>query len=89
MSHPGRAQVVASRPRRRSEELFDAVPNDATGYVAAAYVFFLAIVLIYIAIIGAKLERIGRELTELTDHLEEAGDLTPAESVANGGEGVG
>lgn len=69
--------------------MFDAVPNDATGYVAAAYVFFLAIVLIYIAIIGAKLERIGKELTELTDHLEKAGDQAPAESTADGGEGVG
>lgn len=69
--------------------MFDAVPNDATGYVAAAYVFFLALVLIYIAIIGAKLERIGRELTELTDHLETAEDEAIVGSEANGGEVVG
>lgn len=69
--------------------MFDAVPNDATGYVAAAYVFFLALVLIYIAIIGAKLERIGRELSELIDQVETpegAGD-TPADG--SGGEGLG
>ena len=69
--------------------MFDAVPNDATGYVAAAYIFFLALVLIYIAIIGAKLERIGRELTELTDHLEAAEEEAVVQSEANGGEGVG
>ena len=51
--------------------MFDAVPNDATGYVAAAYIFFFALVLVYIAIIGAKLERLGRELTELNERLGE------------------
>ncbi len=50
--------------------MFDAVPNDATGYVAAAYIFFFALVLVYIAIIGAKLERLGRELSDLNDRLE-------------------
>jgi hypothetical protein len=69
--------------------LFDAVPNDATGYVAAAYVFFFAIVLIYIAIIGAKLERIGRELTDLTDRLEATDETAPKGDKATGGEGVG
>ena len=69
--------------------MFDAVPNDATGYVAAAYIFFFAIVLIYIAIIGAKLERIGRELSELTDHLEGAEESAPERGEKTGGEGVG
>ena len=69
--------------------MFDVVPNDATGYVAAAYIFFFAIVLIYIAIIGAKLERIGRELTELTDHLEAAEQKASVQSETTGGEGVG
>jgi hypothetical protein len=69
--------------------LFDAVPNDATGYVAAAYVFFFAIVLIYIAIIGAKLERIGRELTDLTDRLEATDETAPKGDEATRGEGVG
>jgi hypothetical protein len=62
----------------------DVVPNDATGYVAAAYIFFFALVLIYIAIIGAKLERIGRELGELNKRIEgrsaetQAGTSDPA-----------
>ncbi|MFM9054405.1 MAG: hypothetical protein ACKORM_03230 [Solirubrobacterales bacterium] len=50
--------------------MLDSVPNEATGYVAAAYIFFLALVLVYIAIIGAKLERLGRELGELNEKLE-------------------
>ena len=50
--------------------MLDSVPNDATGYVAAAYIFFLALVLVYIAIIGAKLERLGRELAELNERLD-------------------
>ena len=69
--------------------MFDAVPNDATGYVAAAYLIFFAIVLIYIAIIGAKLERIGRELTELTDHLEAAGEKSSTPGEAAEGDTVG
>jgi CcmD family protein len=39
--------------------------ND--GYVAAAYLVFFALVLIYIAIMAAKLSRIERELGELTE----------------------
>jgi hypothetical protein len=47
----------------------------ATGgtYVAAAYVVFLAIVLIYMAIMAAKVARIERELgtlNDLADHRE-------------------
>ena len=65
----------------------DVVPNDATGYVAAAYIFFLALVLVYIAIIGAKLERIGRELGELNDQVEARSGPTengPADPVTEG-----
>jgi CcmD family protein len=39
--------------------------ND--GYVAAAYLVFFALVLIYVAIMAAKLSRIERELGELTE----------------------
>jgi hypothetical protein len=35
------------------------------NYVAAAYVVFLALVLIYVAIMAKKLARIERELSEL------------------------
>ncbi|MGI8802159.1 MAG: CcmD family protein [Solirubrobacteraceae bacterium] len=37
------------------------------GYVAAAYLIFFALVLVYIAIMAAKLTRIERELGELTE----------------------
>ena len=39
-------------------------------YVAAAYAVFLAIVLIYLAIMAAKVARIERELTTLDDLAE-------------------
>ena len=43
---------------------------DNTGYVAAAYLVFLALLLIYFGIMAAKLsrfERQARELNELAD----------------------
>jgi len=43
-----------------------ALPLEEAGkYVAGAYVVFLALILIYVAIIGAKIARISRELEEL------------------------
>ena len=48
--------------------LMPALPLDEAGkYVAGAYVVFLALILVYVAIIGAKLARIDRELTELAE----------------------
>jgi len=48
-----------------------ALPLDEAGkYVAAAYVVFLALILIYVAIMGAKLARIDRELTQLAEEDE-------------------
>ena len=48
-----------------------ALPLDEAGkYVAAAYVVFLALILIYVAIMAAKLARIDRELGELADVAE-------------------
>jgi len=45
-----------------------ALPLDEAGkYVAGAYVVFLALILIYVAIMAAKLVRIDRELTELAE----------------------
>jgi hypothetical protein len=38
---------------------------DNAGYVVAAYLVFLALVLIYVAIMAYKLARIGREVAEL------------------------
>ena len=43
-----------------------ALPLDEAGkYVAGAYVVFLALLVVYVAIIGSKIARIERELTEL------------------------
>jgi hypothetical protein len=41
--------------------------DDAGPYEAAANLVFLALILVYVAIMAAKLSRIARELGELTD----------------------
>ena len=58
----------------------DTLP-DNTGYVAAAYLVFLALVLIYVAIMAAKLGRVQRELQEL-DELAARLDAEREEAVA-------
>jgi hypothetical protein len=51
-----------------------ALPLDEAGkYVAAAYLVFLALILIYVAIMAAKLSRIDRELSELAELAEVKG----------------
>ena len=43
-----------------------ALPLDEAGkYVAGAYVVFVTLIVIYVAILGSKIARIDRELTEL------------------------
>jgi hypothetical protein len=60
-----------------------ALPLDEAGkYVAGAYVVFLALVVLYIAILSAKVQRLDRELTELADleeraHQAKAGEAQP------------
>ena len=44
--------------------------DDAGPYVAAAYLVFLALILIYVAIMAAKLGRIEREISELSAIVE-------------------
>jgi hypothetical protein len=45
-----------------------ALPLDEAGkYVAGAYLVFLTLVLVYVAIIGAKIARIEKALTELAE----------------------
>ncbi len=45
-----------------------ALPLHTAGpYVAAAYIVFFALILLYFAIMAGKLSRIERELTELTE----------------------
>ena len=54
---------------------------DNTGYVAAAYLVFFALVLIYVAIMASKLARFERELTELNELADDA--RRPAEPEAD------
>jgi len=45
-----------------------ALPLDTGGpYVVAAYLVFVALILLYVAIMAGKLSRIERELGELTE----------------------
>ena len=49
-----------------------ALPLDEAGkYVAAAYVVFLALILVYVAIMASRLSRIERDLGEINELLEE------------------
>ena len=41
--------------------------DDAGPYVAAAYLVFLALVLVYVAIMAVKLSRISRDISELAE----------------------
>jgi hypothetical protein len=52
----------------------DTIPDNG-GYVAAAYLVFFALVLIYLAIMAAKLSRLEKDLTELNELV----DKQPAE----------
>ena len=48
--------------------LMPALPLDKAGpYVAAAYLVFLALIVIYVSIMATKLVRIERELGELNE----------------------
>ena len=45
--------------------------HEAGKYVAAAYLVFVALLLIYVAIMAVRLGRVERELGELLDLVEE------------------
>jgi hypothetical protein len=48
-----------------------ALPLDEAGkYVAAAYVVFLGLILVYVAIMAGRLSRLERDLTELNRRLD-------------------
>ena len=51
----------------------DVTLPDNAGYVVAAYLVFLAMLLIYVAIMATKLSRFERELTELNELAETVG----------------
>jgi hypothetical protein len=49
-----------------------ALPLDEAGkYVAGAYVVFLALILVYVAIIAAKIARLDRQISELAGEDDE------------------
>ena len=56
----------------RWPDAMPALPLDEAGkYVAGAYVVFLTLIVVYVAIIGNKIARIDRELEELSRLAEE------------------
>jgi hypothetical protein len=44
--------------------------DDAGPYVAGAYLVFLALILVYVAIMASKLARMEREIVELSEIAE-------------------
>jgi hypothetical protein len=52
---------------------------DNTGYVAAAYLVFFALVLIYLVIMATKLARFERELTELNELAQGLAERPPGD----------
>ncbi len=51
--------------------MLPALPLGQGGlYVAGAFIVFVALILVYVAIIGAKIARIERELGELSEPAE-------------------
>ena len=74
-----------------------ALPLDEAGkYVAGAYVVFVGLLLIYVAIMAVRIDRMRQELTELADlaesHRRRAPDPVGADAGADpdaGGEAEG
>jgi hypothetical protein len=62
--------------------------DDAGPYVAAAYLVFLALILVYVAIMASKLVRIARELGELTEILDRRDGRRAEPDAARAGETV-
>lgn len=63
----------------------DTLPDDNSGYVAAAYLVFFALAIIYFGIMAVKLQRLERdlvELNELADKKVEQLSPTPAPTPA-------
>ena len=60
--------------------MLPALPLDEAGkYVAGAYLVFLALLLVYVAIMASKLSKIEKEvveLAELVDRKQEADGVT-------------
>jgi hypothetical protein len=55
------------------------IPNDVGGkYVAGAYIVFVVLLLVYVAIMGMKLARIERGLREVAEIAEQRKDSAGA-----------
>jgi hypothetical protein len=61
--------------------------HEAVPYVAGAYCFFFALILLYLTIMSGRLSRIERELGELTELA--ARRLGRTSGAGGGGEGTG
>ena len=60
-----------------------ALPLDEAGkYVAGAYVVFLVLIVVYVAIMAAKLQRIERDLKELAGFAEQRNGEMEREKVS-------
>jgi hypothetical protein len=58
-----------------------ALPLDEAGkWVAAAYVAFAVLLLVYVGIMAARLGRLQREIKQLADRAERRSNGAPAES---------
>jgi hypothetical protein len=68
----GRAARALRSPEPPDDDMTNTLP-DNTGYVAAAYLVFLALVLIYVVIMASKLARFERELGELNEIVDREG----------------
>ena len=56
-----------------------ALPLDEAGkYVAGAYVVFLTLILVYVAIIGSKIARIEQQVDELLELAEREREGAPS-----------
>ncbi len=67
-----------------------ALPLDEAGkYVAGAYVVFLILIVVYVAIMAAKLQRIEKDLRELAGFAEARASDEVAGRAAQSGQGVG
>jgi len=61
--------------------MLPALPLDEAGkYVAGAYLVFLALVLVYVAIMASKLARIEREVVDLAELVEGRRDAPQADT---------
>ncbi len=65
----------------------DKLPTNG-GYVAAAYLVFLAVLLVYFAIMATRASRLERELSEVNRLVDEAVEGTAADPAAPDAEPV-